>query len=80
MKLTLNELDQAFENIWQHPSQAQSLKEAWEEMVLEFLYSPEAFKTPYQEIADHLDFWDSSLQHRNVMAVASMQNVNPRLH
>jgi hypothetical protein len=65
MNLTLSDLDQAFDNLWEHQNQLPELLEVWQGMVLEFLDTVHPETPNKSEVAERVYYWEAVITHYN---------------
>jgi hypothetical protein len=63
VQLTLNDLDVAFNNLWQHQNQFPTLLETWREMVFEYLETIHPETPNKSEVAEKIQYWECVLSH-----------------
>ena len=62
MTATLNDLDQAFEELWLHTEQLPTLLEHWQEMVSAYLREVEPTEQTLAEFEAKMDHWQRVLE------------------
>lgn len=78
MTLTLKDLDNAFDNIWQHSTQIPALLDVWYGLVDEFLTTVDATMVNEHELNARLDYWDALLTRSDLMAMQSPTIINSK--
>jgi hypothetical protein len=62
MKLTLTDLDKAFDDLWLHTEQLPALLEKWQEMVSEYIAGVEPTEVILRNLEERMDFWQKVLE------------------
>jgi hypothetical protein len=63
VQLTLNDLDTAFNNLWQHQNHLPALLDTWREMVFEFLETIHPETPNKNEVAERIQYWETVIAH-----------------